>query len=107
MISFLRVLAYICLWTTPFQVAFVLWGIGSVTVTDYSILSLSNIEFITNYLGFLLFMVEWLYTWFWNALLDWVFSLPVILHQALKAIVSTWLGLWILKNINGWQSVKA
>ena len=107
MISFLRVLAYICLWTTPPQVAFVLWGIGIVTVTDYSILSLSNIEFITNYLGFLLFMVEWLYTWFWNALLDWVFSLPAILHASLKAVVSTWLGLWILKNIDGWQSVKA
>jgi len=84
-----------------------LWGIGIVTVTDYSILSLSNIEFITNYLGFLLFIVEWLYTWFWNALLDWVFSLPAILHASLKAVVSTWLGLWILKNIDGWQSVKA
>ena len=107
MISFFRVLAYICLWTTPLQVACVLWGIGIVTVTDYSILSLSNIEFITNYLGFLLFIVEWLYTWFWNALLDWVFSLPAILHASLKAIVSIWLGLWILKNINGWQSVKA
>jgi len=107
MISFLRVVAYICIWTTPFQVAFVLWGIGIVTVTDYSILSLSNIEFITNYLGFLLFIVEWLYTWFSNALLDWVFSLPAILHASLKAVVSTWLGLWILKNIDGWQSVKA
>ena len=107
MILFLRVFAYICLWTTPFQVAFVLWGIGIVTVTDYSVLSLSNIEFITNYLGFLLFIIEWAYTWFWNAFLDWVFSLPFILHQPFKAIVSTWLGLWILKNINGRQPEKA
>jgi hypothetical protein len=28
-----------------------------------------------------------------------VFSLPMILHQTLKAIFSTWLGFWILKNI--------
>jgi len=97
--SFLRVIAYICLWTTPFQVAFILWGIGIVIVTDYSILSLSNIEFFTNYLGFLLFIIEWAYTWFWNAFLDWVFSLPFIIHQAIKAIVSTWLGFWILKNV--------
>ena len=76
-----------------------MWGIGIVAVTDYSILTLSNIEFIRNYLGFLLPIVEWLYTWFWNALLDWVFSLPMILHQTLKAIFSTWLGFWILKNI--------
>ena len=75
-----------------------MWGIGIVAVTDYSILSLSNIEFFRNYLGFLLPIIEWLYTWFWNALLDWVFSLPMILHQTLKAIFSTWLGFWILKN---------
>ena len=100
MFSFLRVFAYICIWTTPFQAAFVLWGIVVVAVTDYSILSLSNIEFITNYLGFLLPIVEWLYTWFWNALLDWVLSLPMILHGTLKAIFSTWLGFWILKSIN-------
>ena len=81
MISLLKVFAYICIWTTPFQIALILWGIGIVTVTDYSILSLSNIEFFKNYLGFLLPIIEWLYTWFWNALLDWVFSLPMILHQ--------------------------
>jgi hypothetical protein len=97
-ISLLKVFAYICIWTTPFQIALIFWGIGIVTVTDYSILSLSNIEFFTNYLGFLIPIIEWLYTWFWNAPLDWVFSLPMILHQTLKAIFSTWLGFWILKN---------
>ena len=76
-----------------------MWGIGIVVVANYSIFSLSNIEFIRNYLGFLLPIIEWLYTWFWNALLDWVFSLPMIVHQTLKAIFSTWLGFWILKNI--------
>ena len=80
-----------------------MWGIGIVAVTDYSIFSLSHIEFIRNYLGFLFPIIEWLYTWFWNALLDWVFSLPMILHGTFKAIVSTWLGFWILKNINRWQ----
>ena len=99
MLSFLRAFAYICIWTTPFQVALILWGIGIVVVTDYSIFSLSNIEFIRNYLGFLLPIIEWAYTWFLIAFLDWVFSLPIILHQTLKAIFSTWLGFWILKNI--------
>ena len=98
-VSFLRVVAYICIWTTPFQVLFILWGIGIVTVTDYGILSLSNIEFLRNYLGFFLPIIDWLYTWFWNAFLDWLLSLPMILHGTLKAIVSTWLGFWILRNI--------
>ena len=64
MIPSLRVFAYICIWTTPLQIALVLWGIGIVAVTDYSIMSLSNIEFISNYLGFLLPIIEWAYTWF-------------------------------------------
>ena len=48
-------------------------------------------------------VIEWLYTWFWNTLLDWIFSLPMILHQTLKALVSTWLGFFILRNIKKWQ----
>jgi len=98
--SFLKVFAYICIWTTPFQVACVLWGIGIVSVTNYSIYSLSNIEFITNYLGFFLPVIDWAYTWIWNVLLDWVLSLPMVLHQALKAIITTWLGLWMLRKLS-------
>jgi len=78
----------------------VLWGIGIVSVTNYSILSLSNIEFITNYLGFFLPVIDWAYTWIWNVLLDWVLSLPMVLHQALKAIITTWLGLWMLRKLS-------
>ena len=99
MISFLKVFAYICIWTTPFQLAFILWGIGIIAVTDYGILSLTNIEFLRNYLGFLLPLIDWLYTWYWNALIDWVLSLPMILSVTFRATISTWLGFWILKNI--------
>ena len=94
----MRIFAYVCIWTTPIQVAIALWGLGIVILTEYSILSLTNIEFIRNYAGFLIPIVEWLYTWFWNAFLDWLFSLPIIIHQTLKAIFTTWLGFWILKR---------
>ena len=97
-LSALRIFAYVCIWTTPIQAAIALWGLGIVTLTEYSILSLTNIEFIRNYAGFFLPIVEWLYTWFWNAFLDWLFSLPIIIHQTLKAIFTTWLGFWILKR---------
>ena len=94
----LRIIAYVCIWTTPLQLAIVLWGLGIVILTEYSILSLTNIEFIRNYARFFIPIVEWLYTWFWNAFLDWLFSLPIIIHQTLKAIFTTWLGFWILKR---------
>mgnify|MGYP006250145617 FL=1 len=98
--TFLKIIAYFCIATTPIQILVVIWGIQIVLSSDYGILSLSNIEFIKNYLALVLPLVEWFYSWFWNAWLDFVFSLPLILSQTFKAIVSTWLGFWILKNLN-------
>ena len=98
--TFLKIIAYFCIATTPIQILVVIWGIQIVLSSDYEILSLSNIEFIKNYLALVLPLVEWFYSWFWNAWLDFVLSLPLILSQTFKAIVSTWLGFWILKKIN-------
>tara|TARA_B100000953_G_scaffold44120_1_gene33835 strand:+ start:691 stop:993 length:303 start_codon:yes stop_codon:yes gene_type:complete len=98
--TFFKIIAYFCIATTPIQVLVVLWGIQVVLSSDYGILSLSHIEFIKNYLTLLLPIVEWFYSWFWNVWLDFIFSLPLILSQTFKAIVSTWLGFWILRKIN-------
>ena len=93
----LKIIAYFCIATTPIQILVVIWGIQVVLTSNYGVISLSQIEFINNHLTFLLRIVEWFYSWFWNAWLDFVFSLPLIIAQPFKAIVSTWLGLWILK----------
>jgi hypothetical protein len=98
--TLLKIIAYFCIGTTPIQIIVVLWGIQVVISSDYGIFSLSNIEFIKNYLILVIPIVDWFYSWFWNAWLDFVFSLPLILSQTLKAIFSTWLGFWILKKIN-------
>ena len=98
--TFLKIIAYFCIATTPIQVIVVLWGIQVVLSSDYEVLTLSNIEFIKNHFTLLLPIVDWFYSWFWNAWLNFVFSLPLILSQTLKAIVSTWLGFWLLKKIN-------
>ena len=98
--TFLKIIAYFCIATTPIQILVVIWGIQIVLSSDYGILSLSNIEFIKNFLALVLPVVEWFYSWFWNACLDFVLSLPLILSQTFKAIVSTWLGFWILKKLN-------
>ena len=98
--TLLKIIAYFCIGTTPIQIIVVLWGIQVVISSDYGIFSLSNIEFIKNYLTLVIPIVDWFYSWLWNAWLDFVFSLPLILSQSLKAIFSTWLGFWILKKIN-------
>ncbi|MBC8221405.1 MAG: hypothetical protein H8E92_01440 [SAR86 cluster bacterium] len=98
--TFLKIIAYFCIGTTPIQILIILWGMQVVFSTDYTILSLSNIEFIKNYFTLLLPIVNWFYSWFWNVWLDFIFSLPLIISQIFKAIVSTWLGFWILQKIN-------
>ena len=98
--TFLKIIAYFCIATTPIQVIVVLWGIQVVLSSDYEVLTLSNIEFIKNHFTLLLPIVDWFYSWFWNAWLNFVFSLPLIISQTFKAIVSTWLGFWLLKKIN-------
>jgi len=95
----LKLIAYLCIWSSPIQISLVFWGIYIVSISDYSLLSLSNLEFITNQLGFLVPVIDWMYTWMSKPLLDWVLSIPIILHQAVKAIVSTWFGLWILSKL--------
>ena len=97
--TFLKIIAYFCIATTPIQIIIVLWGIQIVFSSDYGIFTLSNIEFINNYFILLLPIVDWFYSWFWNIWLNFVFSLPLILSQTLKAIISTWLGFWLLKKI--------
>ena len=93
---FLTIFAYFCIWTTPFQVAIVIWGILIVATTDYGILSLTGIEFFTHYLQFFMVIIDWLYTWFWNPYIDFVIAIPIIFTTAIKAVFSTWLGFWIL-----------
>ena len=101
MITFLRIFAYLCIWTTPLQVAIVIWGIVIAATTDYGILSLIGLEFFTHYLQFFMVIIDWLYTWFWNPYLDFILALPIIFSTGFKAVFSTWLGFWILEKIRG------
>jgi len=98
--TFLRIVAYFCIGTTPLQIIVVVWGLWVIASTDYSLITLSHIEFFTHHLTIFLPIVDWLYSWFWNSYLDFIFSLPVVIAQTVKAIVSTWLGFWILNKIN-------
>ena len=97
--GFLKIIAYFCIGTTPLQIGIAIWGLWVVMTTDFGILSLSHIEFFKNYLTLFLPIVDWLYTWLWNPYLDFIFSLPVVIAQTVKAAVSTWLGFWILNKI--------
>ena len=106
--AFLRVFAYVCIWTTPFQIGLCLWALGVVLSSDATVLSLSNDIFVSKYLPFLYqFLKPYSYIVLPDTLANFIWSLPITIHQLFKAITSTWLGFWLLKKLNQRHSSPA
>ena len=87
--------AYILIYTSPVQVGFILWQLWIVFTSDYTFFGLSTKEFLVDNLKFL---HDWVYSWFWNALLDFFYQFPALVMSTLKLVVNTWLGYWLLEK---------
>jgi len=87
--------AYILIYTSPIQVGFILWQLWIVFTSDYTFFGLSTKEFLVDNLKFL---HDWIYSWFWNALLDFFYQFPALVMSTLKLVVNTWLGYWLLEK---------
>ncbi|MBL6693866.1 MAG: hypothetical protein O3C54_03695 [Proteobacteria bacterium] len=85
--------AYILIYTSPIQAGFILWQLWIVLTSDYTFFGLSTKEFLVDNLKFL---HDWIYSWFWNALLDFFYQFPAVVMTTLKLVVNTWLGYWLL-----------
>ena len=98
----LLLFAYFLVYTTPIQLFFCFWVYSFLFTTEHSLLSFTTSEFYD--LTFLKHIKTWLYSWFWNDLLDLLWSLPAAIMETLKFIINTWLGFWLLpiaKRLNG------
>jgi len=94
----LLVFAYICIWSTPIQIVFVLWALGIAITTDLTIFSLTNDIFISEYVSFIYEPLKaFTYLVFPDCLADFIWGLPVFFHQLLKSVVTTILGFWLLR----------
>ena len=100
MIAIFRLIALLCIWTTPFQIFFILWATWVVIDTENTFFNLTVLEFISQKLNFLIIVIDWLYSWFWQSYLDFVLSLPLLLVGPIKALASLYIGFWILKKID-------
>lgn len=87
--TFLTGFAYFLLWTTPIQIAFFGWIMWDVITTDETVLSFTGHEFFNAHLRFI---HTWLYSWFWNAFLDFIWALPIAIISGLKLVINTWIG---------------
>ena len=86
-------LAYLCIYTTPIQVGFIVWQLFIIFTTDYTFLSMSTKEFLVDNLKFL---HDWIYSWFWNDFLDFFYQFPAVAMSTLKTVINYYLGFWLL-----------
>lgn len=87
--------AYMLIYTSPIQAGFILWQLWIVLTSDYTFFGLSTKEFLVDNLKFL---HDWVYSWFWNALLDFFYQFPALVMSTLKLVVNAWLGYWLLEK---------
>jgi len=85
--------AYLCIYTTPIQVGFIIWQLFIIFTTDYTLFNMSTKEFLVDNLKLL---HDWVYSWFWNALLDFFYQFPAVMMSTLKTFVNYYLGFWLL-----------
>ena len=85
--------AYLCIYTTPIQVGFIVWQLFIIFTTDYTFLSMSTKEFLVDNLKFL---HDWIYSWFWNDFLDFFYQFPAVVMSTLKTVINYYLGFWLL-----------
>ena len=95
--TFLIIFAYLCIWTTPLQLIFIVWGLAIVFNTELTVLSLSNEIFYSENLPWLYSLIKII--WYFvlpDVVAGWLLGLPFTIHLLVKGILSTWLGLWLL-----------
>ncbi len=105
--GFLLAVAYFLMYTTPVQLGFVVWSAWVVLTTDETVLSLTNDVFLRDHLPlFYAHLKPWLYSFLWNPLLDFAFSLPIVLHASLKAVVNTLISLVLFSVVRDLASYR-
>jgi hypothetical protein len=94
---FLKILGYFLLCVSIVELLILFWIFVYIAISDWSLWSLSFDAFWREQLSAIYFIKEWLYSWFWNDLLNFFFVfLPAVVFLTLRTIITTVLGFWAL-----------
>lgn len=94
--GFIRGFGYFLLIASTIQTLLLLWVLEIILIGDGE-WGLSLNEFWKVHLSAIYFIREWIYTWFWNDLLDFFWSfLPAIVFLFVRSTISTILGMWFI-----------
>jgi len=94
----LKFLGSLLLVISTLETMLLVWILVYVWRYDLSIWGLSFNDFWKAQLTPIYFLKEWLYTWFWNDLLNLIFVfLPAVVFLSVRTIFTTAIGIWFLK----------
>ena len=98
---FLRFLGVFLLCASSIELLILFWVLVYIAISDWSLWSLSFDVFWREQLSAIYFIKEWLYSWFWNDLLNFFFVfLPAVVFLTLRTTITTVIGLWALAASN-------
>ncbi len=94
---FLRFLGVFLLCASSIELLILFWVFVYIAISDWSLWSLSFDVFWREQLSAIYFIKEWLYSWFWNDVLNFFFVfLPAVVFLTLRTTITTVIGLWAL-----------
>ncbi len=95
--SFLRILGYFLIGVSTIEALFIVWVLTYIWSSDQVSWGLSFDAFWREQLSAIYFIKEWLYSWFWNDLLNLLFVfLPAVVFLTIRTTLTTILGIWAL-----------
>ena len=89
------VFGYFLIYTTPIQVFILFLIFYFAWISPRALLEISSGHFLLENLPTL---YHWIYSWFWNALLDFFWQFPAVLVVSGKILFNTWLGMYLVKR---------
>ena len=94
---FLRFLGVFLLCASSIELLILFWVLLYIAISDWSLWSLSFDAFWREQLSAIYFIKEWLYSWFWNDVLNFFFVfLPAVVFLTLRTTITTVIGFWAL-----------
>ncbi len=94
---FLRFLGIFLLCASSIEMLILFWVLVYIAISDWSLWGLSFDVFWREQLSGIYFIKEWLYSWFWNDVLNFFFVfLPAVVFLTLRTTITTVLGFWAL-----------
>ena len=94
---FLKFLGYFLIFVSSVELLILVWVLVFIAISDWSLWGLSFDGFWREQLSAIYLIKEWLYSWFWNDLLNLFFVfLPAVVFLILRTTITTVLGFWAL-----------